>query len=60
MKPPASAIEALLAGTHADPFSLRVLPLSHEQGNPGAVTVENGAAHVILPPLAAIMFEHVG
>ena len=30
------------------------------QGNLGAITVENGATHVILPPLATIMFEHVG
>ncbi len=30
------------------------------QGNLGTITVANGAAHVILPPLATIMFEHVG
>ena len=30
------------------------------QGNLGAITVQNGSAHVILPPLATIMFEYVG
>jgi 1,4-alpha-glucan branching enzyme len=30
------------------------------QGNLGAITVQNGAAHVILPPLATLMFEYGG
>lgn len=30
------------------------------RGNLGTITAVNGAAHIILPPLATIMFEHVG
>jgi 1,4-alpha-glucan branching enzyme len=30
------------------------------QGNLGTITVADGAAHVILPPLATLMFEYVG
>ncbi|MFM6932623.1 MAG: alpha amylase C-terminal domain-containing protein, partial [Novosphingobium sp.] len=30
------------------------------QGNQGAVFAENGAANVVLPPLATVMFEYQG
>ena len=30
------------------------------QGNQGAVFAEHGAANVVLPPLATIMFEYQG